>query len=168
MTRPVASVSRVPDRRRAIVPVFLRLALAAGFCSAVLDRFGGWGPPGAANVAWGDLASFNAYAARINPWAPAGLVPAIGWVATAAELVLAAALLVGLKVRLVGVASGVLLLLFALGMTVGTGLKTALDASVLAASAAGFALAALGPDPWSVDRFLERSVRPTASDRGTR
>jgi thiosulfate dehydrogenase [quinone] large subunit len=51
-----------------------------------------------------------------------------------------------------GFASGVLLLLFALGMTLGTGIKTAFDASVLAASAAGFLLAARTTFPVSLDQ----------------
>jgi hypothetical protein len=50
--------------------VFARLALGAGFLSAVADRFGIWGPAGATNVAWGDFASFTGYAAKLNPWAP--------------------------------------------------------------------------------------------------
>ena len=41
---------------------FRRLALAAGFLSAVADRFGLWGPPGAPNVAWGEWQPFVAQA----------------------------------------------------------------------------------------------------------
>ncbi len=37
---------------------FLRIALAISFLSAVADRFGLWGSPGAANVAWGDWPTF--------------------------------------------------------------------------------------------------------------
>jgi hypothetical protein len=33
----------------------LRVTIAAGFLSAVADRFGLWGPPGAANIDWGGL-----------------------------------------------------------------------------------------------------------------
>ncbi len=125
------------------LPVFLRLSLAAGFLSAVADRFGLWGPPGATNVAWGDFATFSSYAAKLNPWAPAGLVPVIGWTATGMEIGLAGALLIGFRLRVVAQVAGVLLLLFAAGMTVGTGIKTALDASVLAAAGAAFALSRL-------------------------
>lgn len=42
---------------------FARIALAAAFLSAVADRFGLWGPPGATGVAWGDLKNFNDYVA---------------------------------------------------------------------------------------------------------
>src|SRR2546430_8315379 len=65
--------------------VFLRLALGATFLAAVSDRFGMWGPPGSPNVAWGNLERFASYAATLNPWAPAALIPAIVWIVTIAE-----------------------------------------------------------------------------------
>jgi thiosulfate dehydrogenase (quinone) large subunit len=131
--------------------LFARFALAAGFLSAVADRFGIWGPPGGAGVAWGDFASFTDYATTINPWAPSALMPAIAWIATLAEIALAVLLIAGYRTRWAGLFSGVLLLLFALGMTAGTGIKSAFDASVLAASAAGFLLAAQNRFPLSLD-----------------
>jgi uncharacterized membrane protein YphA (DoxX/SURF4 family) len=126
--------------KRSPAVLFARVALAVGFLSAVADRFGLWGPPGATNVAWGDFSRFTAYAEKVNPWATAALVPAIAWGATLAEIALGLLLLVGWRVKWVGLASGVLLLLFALGMTFGTGVKTAFDASVFAAAAVGFLL----------------------------
>jgi hypothetical protein len=47
--------------------------------------------------------------------------------------------------------SGILLLLFASGMSMGTGIKSALNASVFSAASAAFAQAVLGPGLWSVD-----------------
>ncbi len=133
--------------------VFLRVTLGVGFFSAVLDRFGFWGAPGATNVAWGDFGRFTAYTATLNPWASDWLVSILAWLATAGEVVLGTALLLGLFVRPAALASGLLLLLFALGMTVGTGFKTALDASVLTAAAGAFSLAVLGAGRWSVDAW---------------
>jgi hypothetical protein len=69
-------------------------------------------------------------------------VPLVAWTATLLEIALGILLIVGWRIRWVALASGVLLLLFALGMTVGTGVKTAFDASVFAASALGFLLCA--------------------------
>lgn len=135
------------------VRLLLRLALGAAFLSAVADRFGLWGPPGANGVAWGEFAAFLDYTATLNPWAPGALVPWLGWIATGAEVVLGLALLAGLFTRRTAVAGGVLLLLFGLGMTAGTGIKSALDASVFSAAAAAFALALLGPGPVSLDRL---------------
>ncbi len=68
------------------IPVFLRLALGTAFLSAVADRFGIYGPYGTAGVAWGDFGHFTAYAAKINTWAPAALVPLLAWTATVAEI----------------------------------------------------------------------------------
>jgi uncharacterized membrane protein YphA (DoxX/SURF4 family) len=130
---------------------FLRLALGATFLAAVADRFGLWGPAGTVNVAWGDFQRFTTYTAQLNPWAPTPIVPALAWTATVAELVLGVGLILGFFTRWSALLSGFLLLLFAFGMTVGTGLKSALNSSVFSAAAAAFALAALGPGPWTVD-----------------
>jgi uncharacterized membrane protein YphA (DoxX/SURF4 family) len=138
-------------RFRGYETLFARLALAAGFLSAVADRFGIWGPPGGAGVAWGDFASFTEYAAKINPWAPAALMPAIAWAATLAEVALALLLIAGYRTRSAAFGSGVLLLAFAVGMTAGTGIKSAFDASVFAASAAGFLLSTRRDFPLSLD-----------------
>jgi uncharacterized membrane protein YphA (DoxX/SURF4 family) len=132
--------------------LFARLALGVGFLSAVADRFGMWGPAGARNVAWGDFASFSTYAAKLNPWAPDAWMPAIAWSVTIAEIVLGVLLVVGLKTRQAAFASGLLLSLFALGMTVGTGVKTAFDASVFAAAALGFLLSTRTSFPLGLDR----------------
>ena len=42
-------------------PVAMRMALAAGFLSAVADRFGLWGPIGTPGVSWGGFAKFLDY-----------------------------------------------------------------------------------------------------------
>ena len=136
---------------RRFAPVFLRLALGVTFLSAVGDRFGLWGQFGTPNVAWGDFARFTQYTRQLNPWAPGALVPALAWAATIAELVLGVALLLGLFTTWSALLSGILLLLFASGMSMGTGIKSALNASVFSAAAAAFALAVLGPGPWSID-----------------
>jgi thiosulfate dehydrogenase (quinone) large subunit len=149
---------------RRYASVFLRVALAASFLSGVADRFGLWGPPGTVNVAWGDFQRFTAYTAQLNPWAPAATVPVLAWIATVAEVVLGVALILGFFTRWSALLSGVLLLLFAFGMTVGTGLKSALNASVFSAAGAAFALALLGPGLWAVDgRRRQRAEQPGRS-----
>jgi uncharacterized membrane protein YphA (DoxX/SURF4 family) len=136
------------------VAIYLRLALAAGFLTSVSDRLGLWGPSGTANVAWGTFQRFAAYTGQLNPWAPAVLVPPLAWFVTVAEIAFGIALLLGLRTRELALASGVLLGLFALGLTVGTGLKSALNYSVFAASAGAFALATERSYRWSLDALL--------------
>jgi uncharacterized membrane protein YphA (DoxX/SURF4 family) len=143
--------------------VYLRLALAAGFLAAVSDRFGLWGPPGTANVAWGEFHQFTAYTGRLNPWAPTALIAPLAWFVTGAEIVLSVALITGVATRPAALTSGVLLGLFALGMTVGTGLKSALNASVFAASAGALALAMAGSYQWSIDAWRASTGRQSAA-----
>lgn len=131
--------------------IFLRVALAAAFLTAVSDRFGVWGPPGTSNVAWGDFSHFRAYAAKLNPGVPASWIPAVGWIVTFAETIFAVALLLGFRTRMFALLSGLLLLAFAFGMTIGTGIKSAPNASVFSASAGAFLLATRSDYSWSLD-----------------
>jgi len=143
--------------------IFLRLALAAGFLAAVTDRFGLWGPPGTTNVAWGDFGHFLGYAAILNPEVPASWIPAVGWGVTFVESILAIALLMGFRIRTFALLSGFLLLAFASGMTIGTGIKSALNASVFSASAGAFLLATMREFPFSLDALKSRKTKASAS-----
>jgi uncharacterized membrane protein YphA (DoxX/SURF4 family) len=129
-----------------VAAVACRIALAAGFFSAVADRFGLWGAPGARHVAWGDWQHFVAYTGSLNWFVPGPVVPALAAVATLAELALGILLLVGYQFRWTAYASAVLLLLFATTMTIANGLKAPLDYSVFAAAAAAFLLGANATD----------------------
>jgi putative oxidoreductase len=120
---------------------FLRLSIASGFLSAVADRFGLWGPTGAPGVAWGAWDPFVAYVAKLNWFAPAGIVPLLAWMATVAEVGFALGLLVGWRLHQVALGSGLLLLAFALTMSFAGGVKAPLDYSVFVASAGALFLA---------------------------
>jgi uncharacterized membrane protein YphA (DoxX/SURF4 family) len=136
---------------KGLIKLFLRMALAAGFLSAVADRFGWW----PADVsAWGNWDSFVAYTAIINPWAPATIVSILAIVATAAEVIFALLLLAGLKTELVAQLSGYLLLIFGLSMAFSTGIKGPLDYSVFSASAAAFALSFMKDKFWEADSWF--------------
>ncbi|GMR23755.1 MAG: hypothetical protein BMS9Abin37_2217 [Acidobacteriota bacterium] len=121
---------------------FLRIALAAGFLSAVADRFGLWGAPGAPGVAWGKWDAFANYAATLNWYAPAPIATLLAFTATLAEVVFAFGLLVGWRLRWFALGSGLLLLSFALTMSIAYGIKGTLDYSVFAAAGGAFLLAA--------------------------
>ena len=121
---------------------FLRVALAAGFLSAVADRFGLWGPAGAANVAWGAWQPFVNYVAKLNWFAPPASIPILAWTSTVAEVVLGIGLLIGWQLRWFALGAGLLLLSFAATMTLALGPKAPLDFSVFAAAGGAFLLAA--------------------------
>lgn len=127
-------------------PIYLRVALGIAFLSAVADRFGLWGAPGTPGVAWGNFQHFLDYTATLNPYLPTSLIPPLGWFVTGAELTLGLALIAGYRKRITALLSGFLLLAFALGMTIGTGIKAPLDYSVFSASAGAFLLAAWHQD----------------------
>src|SRR3954464_6207531 len=126
-------------------PVAMRVALAAGFLSAVADRFGLWGPFGTPGVSWGGFARFLDYTATLLPFLPTTLVAVAGGAATAAETLLGVALLAGVRVRLAALASGVLLLTFAVAMTTALGPEAPLSYSVWTAAAGAFLLAQARP-----------------------
>jgi uncharacterized membrane protein YphA (DoxX/SURF4 family) len=136
--------------RYGVAAVFLRLALAAGFLSAVADRFGLWGPAGTPGVAWGGFDPFLAYTGTLLWYLPADLVPAAGWAATVLEVALAFGLLAGVRLRAVALASGVVLSVFAATMTIALGPEPALSSSVWSAAAGAFLLASLRPAPGDV------------------
>lgn len=132
-TRSNAMSKRLPE-------LYARLALAAGFLSAVADRFGLWGPPGSPHAAWGNWSNFVKYTAVLNFFLPRWMAPALAVAATAAESSLAVLLILGLWKRQVAALSAGLLCLFALAMTAALGIKAPLDYSVFAASGAAAVL----------------------------
>jgi uncharacterized membrane protein YphA (DoxX/SURF4 family) len=125
----------------------LRVALAAGFLSAVADRFGLWGMPGTPGVAWGDWSHFLTYTGRLNWFLPASVIPIVGAIATLAETALALLLLLDAWPRCTALLSGALLLLFALTMTFALGIKAPLSYSVYVGAAAAFYLGATAALP---------------------
>jgi len=71
--------------------LYARWALGAAFLSAVADRFGVWGKYGG----WGNFDNFKQYTAQVNSFMPASIIPFLAWAATAIELSLGMALIIG-------------------------------------------------------------------------
>jgi uncharacterized membrane protein YphA (DoxX/SURF4 family) len=138
---------------------FLRYALGLGFLSAVADRFGLWGPFGTPNVSWGNFSRFLEYTQTINWYAPAGMIPALGIIATAAEILFGLLLLVGWHTRATAVLSGLLLLVFGVSMALGLGVKAPLNYTVFTGAGGAFLLATCERFPLSVDELLFRRSR---------
>jgi uncharacterized membrane protein YphA (DoxX/SURF4 family) len=137
-----AGVSR---RVLSLAACTVRIALATAFASAVADRFAWWGPPGAAGVSWGSIEQYNIYVAALNWFLPTSLIGIVGWTATIAEISLAIALLTGWQLRWAALLSALLLLSFALSMTIALGPKAPLSYSVFTAASAAFLLFAIQP-----------------------
>lgn len=152
----VAAPRKQKTRWSGWATVYLRVALGLGFLSAVGDRFGAWGAPGAPLVAWGNFHNFLVYAAKLNPWFPASWSPVVGWIATVCEIVLGIGLIAGFRTRIIAFLSGWLTLAFALGMTFGLGVKAPFNYSVFAASAGSFLLGCMDAYPWSLDALWDR------------
>jgi hypothetical protein len=74
---------------------FCGVGLGLGFLSAVADRFGLWGPFGQLNVGWGNFSRFLEYTHTLNWYLPAGMIPALGVIATGAESLFGLLLLIG-------------------------------------------------------------------------
>src|SRR5262249_36314007 len=146
------------DRLATFSSVFVRLALGVSFLSAVADRFGLWGAYGQPNVAWGNYARFVDYTAKLNWFLPAAMIPAVAMIATAAETLFGLFLVLGWKTRITALLSGVLLITFALTMTMALGVKAALDASVFSAAGGALLLATCTDFPFSLDELLRRKV----------
>jgi uncharacterized membrane protein YphA (DoxX/SURF4 family) len=122
------------DKLAEVAKIYLRLALAAAYLSSVASRFGLWG----AGTGWGNFQNFLEYTGKLNPFLPASFIPFVGWMATIAETLFAFLLIVGFRLKETAFLSGILLILFAIGMTLGFGFKEPLDYSVYTASAAPF------------------------------
>lgn len=132
---------------RTLASIFLRVALGLSFLSAVADRIGLWGPPGSPNVAWGAFDPFLEYTGLLLWFLPSALVTFCGYAATVAEVVLAVGLISGFYVRTFAFCSALLLLTFAVTMTIALGVEPAFSYSVWSASASAFLLACLNePD----------------------
>ncbi|MEV5509638.1 hypothetical protein [Streptomyces orinoci] len=144
---PRQRTHRSGDDRRAwvVAALFARLALSAGFLSAVADRYGLWGAPGTGRVAWGNYHRYLAYVQVLAPYLPHGCVGPAGGAATAAEAVLGVTLLLGVAVRISAWASAGVLLTFALSMFLFSGPEAPLNASVFSASGLALLLALAPP-----------------------
>lgn len=137
--------------------VFLRTALSVSYLSAVADRFGIWGAPGSKSVSWGNWDNFVAYSNSVNSFASPTIGTLLAYVATALEILLPVLLLIGYKLKWVSLFSGVLLLGFALAMTLSFGLKAPLDYSVFTGAAASFLLGTLDSYKYSLDYYLSKN-----------
>ena len=162
-------------QNRNISSVVLRLGLGLGFLSAVADRFGLWGSFGERNVEWGNYSRFLDYTQTLNGYWPTSWIPALGAVATGAEILFGLLILVGWHTRIAARLGGGLLVVFATTMMISLGVKSVLNYAVLTGIGGSFLLANCDRFPFSLDELLSRRTpfkatrtdvptRPVASD----
>ena len=133
--------------------LFLRLALAASLLSAVADRLGLWGPPGAVNVSWGNWENFLAYSNKLNFYVSPQIGNVLAILATVLEVVFGVMFLIGYKTRLASWGTFLLMVIFALSMTVALGVKPPLSYSVWTTAGAAALLGSISRYKWSIDNL---------------
>lgn len=139
-----------------VIILLLRIALGIGFLSAVADRFGYWGLPGEPAVAWGNWENFILYTGKLNFGASTSIANVLGIIGTTLETAFGILLIIGFKLKYIAFFSGILLLIFALEMSINTHLKSALDASVFTASFGAFLLSFQSVGKYSIDYLLQK------------
>jgi putative oxidoreductase len=136
-----------------------RAALGVSFLLSVSDRLGLYGNPGERGVSWGTFERFLGYAAKVNAFAPAGMIPFLGTAATVLEFLFGVTLVLGLALRWAAFGSAGLLFLFGSAMAISFGIKSPFDYSVFAAMCCALFLGLAGSNRWTVDSLLGCSTR---------
>ena len=136
--------------------LFVRMAGATAFLSAVADRLGFWGEPGSSNASWGNWEHFIMYSNQLNFFVSPEIGELLAIIATILEIVFALLLLIGYKTKIISFASGILLVLFAVTMTMAFGIKSTFTYSVWIGASACFLLGTLNEDYNSLDYYLKK------------
>ncbi|CAM3657131.1 DoxX family membrane protein [Elizabethkingia occulta] len=132
--------------------LFLRITLSVTMLSAVADRFGFWGN----NSTWGNWGNFEIYTRKLTFFLSETLSVVSAYIATSLEILFSGMLIIGYKIRIASYGSGMLLLIFALSMTIAFGVKAPLDYSVWVGCAGTFLLAVQKKYPYSIDHMFKK------------
>jgi len=151
-----------PDPIR-VVRIALRLSLASAFLSAVADRLGWWKP--FRQSSRGSMGPFAAYTHQLVPIASGWLLTVIVWAATVGEATLGVLLLTGLRPKLVGRATCLVLIVFGTAMAVSLGSESPLSYSVFTAASAAAAYAIPGTTSPPTPHTLDASSSPDTRNR---
>lgn len=141
-----------------IAQLFTRLALGLGFLLPVFDRLGFMGPPGSAQAAWGDWKHFVTYTHILMPFTSLYIAHIAGLIATIAECILGVCLIVGYKVKWMGLGAAAITVTFAVFMIASSGIGAPFKYPVFVFTGAGLLLCTQQSFPWSVDAFLRKRV----------
>lgn len=155
-------------RRWRSLGVVVRLLVAAAFLLAVADRVGLLGSTGAPGVAWGDWAHFVDYTRDVAGFLPGDYADALAGLATVAEVVLAAALLLGVRLPLAALASALLLGIYGTAMTVSLPAAEQFRYGVFVLAAGMLVLATLDEPILTLDRRFGARADAASVHRGAR
>lgn len=139
-----------------LAQLFTRLALGLGFLLPVFDRLGIMGPPGSAQAAWGDWPHFVAYTHSLMPFTSLNIANIAGLIATIAECVPGVCLIVGYKVKWMGLGAAAITITFAVFMIASSGIGAPFKYPVFVFTGAGLLLFTHHSFPWSVDNLLKK------------
>jgi putative oxidoreductase len=134
--------------------LFLRIAMAATFLSAVASRLNFWRKE---SSGW---KGFLSYTTEVLSFAPASLIPFFAIASTVLETLFSILLIIGFKTRWVALGAAFLTLGFALSMAYSSGIKSPLDYSVFTDAAACFLLATFSYYRWSIDAWHTKRSTP--------
>lgn len=137
-----------------LAQLFLRLALGLGFLLPVMDRFGWLGAPGSAGIAWGDWKHFIDYSNTLMPFLARPFANIMGTAATVCEVVFGIFLILGLKIKYVGIGAAALTLGFGLCMAIFVRIGAPFTYPVFVFTGAALVLSKIGKYKWSLDDYF--------------
>lgn len=141
------------DTKNQFPQIYLRLALAITMLSAVADRFGLWSKE---NSSWGNMESFKQYTRQLTFFLSESLSTFSAYAATFLEILFPLMLILGYKTKMAAYGSCILLLVFAISMTIASGPKAPLNYSVWVGSAAALLLAVQQHYSLSIDQLTKK------------
>lgn len=156
-SQPILKLQSTEQRASVVLDLLSlgsRGVLGVSFLLSVSDRLGFYGNPGERGVSWGTFERFLGYAAKVNEFAPAWMIPFLGTAATALEILFGVALVLGLALRWAAFGSAGLLLLFGSAMAISFGIKSPFDYSVFAAMCCSIFLGIAGSNRWTADSLI--------------
>ncbi|MFI5163523.1 MAG: hypothetical protein ACHQHN_19765 [Sphingobacteriales bacterium] len=131
--------------------LYLRLALGLGFLIPAADRFGWLGQAGKKGINWGNWENFVAYTNTLLPFLSRQGAGVMGLLATIAEILIGASLIIGYRTRAAAYGGFLLTLTFALCMAMFISIKAPFNYSVFSDSAGSLLLAFVPVYYWSLD-----------------
>jgi len=141
-----------------LAQLFTRIALGLGFLLPVFDRLGFMGAPDSGQVAWGDWSHFVDYTHSLMPFTNLYIANIAALGATIAECVLGVCLIVGYKVKWMGLGAAIITMTFAVFMMATSGIGAPFKYPVFVFTGAGLLLFTHPSFPWSIDAFLKKRV----------